>query len=405
MARLSQAQVIEADNEEQALNFFRRTLSRLPDPRRRQGKRYPFESVIMIALMSCICGADDAQAMENWGKVHKDWLSGFLELPYGTPTQDVFLAVLGNLNPKLFQAVFRDWANLLSLRIRDLPKYERQIVVDGKTNRRSADKVNGKSAIHTLNAWAVDAGIVVGQMNVDCKTNEITATPELLRLLDIRDATLTMDALGCQSEIARAVIDGGGDYLLAVKKNQPSLYHDIETAFNFADSSREHPLVDLPAPFIGRNIDVDKGHGRVEVRSVELCRDLSWISEPERWLDMSFFVRVQRERTSTSTGKTTTETAYYIGSNKDATAESAGLQIRRHWSIENEMHWVLDMAFREDEARHRARNTGKNMTTIRQFALNVIKGDKNRKVGVANSRKMAGWDHNYLLELLVKSDA
>jgi len=403
MARLTQAQVIEAENEEQALEFFKRTLTMLPDPRRRQGKRYPFESVIVIALMSSICGADDAQAMENWGTVHKDWLGEFLELPYGTPTQDVFLAVLGNLNPKAFQAVFRDWANLLSMRIKELPKLERQIVVDGKTNRRSVDKANGKSAIHTLNAWAVDTGIVVGQMTVESKTNEITATPELLRLLDIRGTTITMDALGCQSEIAMTIVEGGAHYLLSVKQNQPGLYHDIETAFNFVDSSVERPLMDLPAPLVERSVEVDKGHGRVEVRSVELCRDLSWISEPERWLELDFMVRVQRERTNTSTGKITTETAYYIGSNEDATAESAGLQIRRHWSIENEMHWVLDMAFREDEARHRARNTGKNMTTIRQFALNVIKGDKNRKVGVANSRKLAGWDHNYLLNLLVKS--
>lgn len=403
MARLTQAQIVEAENEEQALEFFKRTLANLPDPRRRQGKRYPFESVIMVALMACVCGADDAQGMQYWGETYRDWLAGIFELPYGTPTQDVFLAVLGRLDPTAFQGVFRDWASLLSIRIKEFSKQDRQIAFDGKTSRRSADKANGRSAIHTLNAWAVEAGIVVGQMNVDGKTNEITATPELLRLLDIRGATITMDAMGCQIEIARSIVDGGADYLLAVKQNQSGLCHDVETAFNFIDTSKERPLIDLQAPLIERHVTVEKGHGRIEVRAVELCRDLSWISEPERWLGLDFFVRVHRERTNLSTSKTTTETAYFIGSSKTVTAETAGTHIRRHWSIENEMHWVLDMAFREDEARHRAKNAGKNMTTIRQFSLNVIKGDKNRKVGVANSRKLAGWDPNYLLKLLVLS--
>jgi predicted transposase YbfD/YdcC len=274
--------------------------------------------------------------------------------------------------------------------------------LDGKTNRRSVDKANGKSAIHTLNAWSVEAGIVVGQLNVDGKTNEITATPELLRLLDIRGATITMDALGCQSEIARSIIEGGADYILSVKQNQPSLQHDIETAFNFIESSKERPLVELPAPLIERHVEVEKSHGRIETRTVELCRDLSWIGEPERWLGLNF-VCVHRERTILSTSKTTTETVYFIGSNKTATAESAGVHIRRHWSIENEMHWVLDMAFREDEARHRAKNAAQNMTTIRHFALNLIKSDKTRKLGVANSRKIAAWSHDYLLKLLVLS--
>jgi predicted transposase YbfD/YdcC len=404
MSRLTQAQIIEAENEEQALLFFKNTLSKLPDPRRRQGKRYPFESVIITALMASVCGADDAQAMQTWGEANQDWLSSLWELPYGTPTQDVFLAVLGSLNPQAFQEVFRDWAKLLSIRIKSSVQIERQLAVDGKTNRRSVDRTNGKSAIHTLNAWAVDSGVVIGQMNVDSKTNEISATPELLRLLDIKGCTISMDAMGCQAEIASQVADGGANYLLAVKENQPRLYHDIETAYNFADSSVARPLAALPSPIIESITDVNKDHGRVEERTVELCRDLSWLQEPEKWAKVAFFVRVKRRRTTLSSGKISSETAYYIGSNNNATAESIGLQIRRHWSIENELHWVLDMAFREDEARHRSRNVGKNMTIIRQFALNVIKGDKNRKLGVANSRKRAGWDHQYLLDLLVKSN-
>lgn len=365
---------------------------------------------MVVALMACVCGADDAQAMERWGMVHEDWLSEFLQMPYGPPTQDVFLAVLGSLNPGAFHDLFREWASLLSIRlkavhkkVRSVSRSEKHIALDGKTGRGSVDHANGKSAIHTLNAWCVESGLVIGQMDVDSKTNEITAAPELLKLLDIRGATVTMDAMGCQTEIASAVIKGGGNYLLAVKENQPSLYHDIETAFNFADTSQNAPVVGLAAPEIERYAHEGKAHGRFETRTVEICRDLSWLSAPEKWPGLNFFVRIQRERTILSSGKLSKETVYYIGSNQHATAESAGRQIRRHWSIENELHWVLDMAFREDEARHRARNAAKNMTTIRQFALNVIKGDKNRTLGVANSRKMAGWDKNYLINLLTKS--
>ena len=298
---------------------------------------------------------------------------------------------------------------MLSIRLKGVRKKvessptRKHIALDGKTGRGSVDYANGKSAIHTLNAWCVESGIVIGQMDVEEKTNEITAAPELLKLLDIRGATVTMDAMGCQTEIASAVIKGGGNYLLAVKENQPSLYHDIETAFKFADTSLDAPLTDMPPPVIAGYTHEGKAHGRLETRTVEICRDLSWLSAPEKWSGLSFFVRIQRERIILSTGKLSQETVYYIGSNKHATAESAGQQIRRHWSIENELHWVLDMAFREDEARHRARNVAKNMTIVRQFSLNVIKGDKTRTLGVANSRKMAGWDKNYLINLLTKS--
>ena len=397
MARRTRAQQIEADNEQQALAFFEAALAGLSDPRRRQGIRYPLRSVIVIALMAMVCGCDDAEAMELWGESNNNWLDEFLELPHGAPTQDVFLAVFGALSPEAFSRVFRAWAELLTLRLAEGGKH---IAVDGKTSRRSFDTANGRPAIHTVSAWLSDAGLVLGQRQTEEKSNEITAIPELLRTLDLSGSTVTIDAIGCQSDIATTIVSGGGAYLLAVKNNQPSLRQDLETTFAQAADGRRRSRDELARPEVETVEQVDKAHGRLERRTLKLCRDLSWITTVERWAGLSFVAEVTRERTELSTQKTSTESAYYIGSKREATAAQVAETVRRHWGIETELHWVLDVAFREDDARHRSRNTAQNLTTLRQFALNIIQGDKSRKVGVANSRKRAGWDRAYLLELL-----
>jgi predicted transposase YbfD/YdcC len=354
--------------------------------------------VVVIALMAMICGSDDAEAMELWGVSNGPWLAGFLELPHGTPSQDVFLSVFAALDPAAFGAVLRSWAGLLAARLRSEGTH---IAVDGKTSRRSFDTANEQPALHTVSAWLSDVGLVLGEKKTSHKSNEITAIPELLRLLDLRKATVTIDAMGCQTEIARTIVDGGGHYLLAVKDNQPTLSQDIAATFAEAADARVRTIDELPRPAVTIFEEVDKGHGRVEKRTVALSRDLGWLSTADRWHGVSCVVQVTRERTVLATEKTSTETAYYIGSDPKATADAAARTIRRHWSIENELHWVLDMAFREDEARHRARNTAQNLTTLRHFTLNVIKRDAKRKVGVSNSRKRAGWDRNYLLALLI----
>lgn len=402
MARITQATKIEQDNEDHALAFFEQMLGQLPDPRRAQGRRYPLRSVVVIALMAMICGSDDAEAMELWGEANAEWLAGFLPLPHGTPTQDVFLAVFAALNPQAFGAVLRAWAAVLASRLAGVGKH---IAVDGKTSRRSFDSAAGQPALHTVSAYLTEAGVVLGQTKTGAKSNEITAIPELLRLLDLRGATVTIDAMGCQTEIAKVIVTGGGDYLLAVKENQPSLHADIVATFAEADDARRRTVDEWPRPEIVLVEDVDKGHGRIEKRIVKTCRDLSWLSSQKRWTGLTYLVEVVRERTLLSTGKTTTDTAYYIGSNREISTTHVAHIIRRHWAIENELHWVLDIAFREDDARHRAKNTAQNMTTLRHFSLNIIKRDKNRKLGVSNSRKRAGWDKGYLLELLQGASA
>lgn len=401
MARMTQAQTIARENEEQALKFFESTLGALPEPRRQQGMRYPLRIVVVTALMAMVCGCDDAEAMQSWGEANAEWLSGFLDMPHGPPTQDVFLAVFGALDPEAFSAVFRAWAQVLALRLKTEDKH---IAVDGKTSRRSFDTASGKSAVHTVSAWMSEAGLVLGQRKTATKSNEITAIPELLRVLDLRGATVTIDAMGCQTEIAKTITEGDGNYLLAVKDNQPTLHEDIQTTFAEAADERQHAVDEQPRPVVEVFENVDKGHGRVETRTLSLCRDLAWITTSERWCSLSFVAQIVRERTVLATGKTSTETAYYIGSDSNATAETASSAIRRHWSIENSLHWVLDIAFREDEARHRAKNTAQNMTTLRHFALNIIKQDPDRKLGVANTRKRAGWDRNYLIKLLTTAE-
>lgn len=397
VVRLNQAQKIEAENEERAVAFFMAALAALPDPRRPQGTRYPLQTVVVIGLMAMVCGSDDGEAMEFWGEANADWLTGFLDMPHGPPTQDVFLSVFGALDPEAFSAVLRAWAEVLRSRLELSGSH---IAIDGKTSRRSFDTGKGQPAIHTVSAWLTEAGLVLGERKTADKSNEITAIPELLRTLDLRRATVTMDAMGCQREIAGTIIEGKGDYLLSVKANQPKLHEDVMRTFAEAGDARRRSVDELRRPEVEKFEELDKGHGRLEKRMVKVTRDLDWVTEVERWPGLKVLVEVTRERTLLTTGNTSVETVYYIGSDGRLNAEQAGRTIRRHWGIESELHWVLDMAFREDEARHRAHNVAQNMTTLRHFALNIIKQDKKRELGVANSRKRAGWDRRYLIELL-----
>jgi predicted transposase YbfD/YdcC len=397
MARVTEAQRIEQANEEAALVFFREAISSLADPRRAQGTRYPLTSVVVIALMAMVCGCDDAEAMAVWGEANAQWLDGILELPHGTPTQDVFLSVFAALEPVAFHSVFLSWMTLLRLR---LPVKGKHIAVDGKTSRRSFDTATGKLAIHTVSAWLSDEGLVLGQVKTADKSNEITAIPELLRVIDLRGATVTIDAMGCQTEIAKNIVGGEANYLLAVKENQPALHKDLVATFGEVADERVRSIDERARPKVEVFEETDKGHGRVERRSLELCRDLGWMMTAGRWDGLSFVAKVTRERTVLTTKKTSIETASYIGSDTKLDACGAAHRIRRHWSVENELHWVLDMGFREDEARHRARNLAENLTTLRHFALNLFKRDPDRKLGVANSRRRAGWDHDYLLQVL-----
>jgi len=397
MSRVTKAQKIEIENERAALQFFEQMLAGLPDPRRRQGLRYPLRSVVVIALMSMVCGCDNAESMQLWGELNSEWLDEILELPHGVPSQDVYLSVFASLNPNALSEVFRAWSEWVALRLGAKISH---IAIDGKTSRRTRDASSGTPALHTVSAWCSDTGLVLAQCKTLEKSNEITAIPELLAVLDLRGTTVTIDAMGCQREIARPIVEAGGNYLLAVKENQPTLHQEVIETFQDIDDDRARSLDEDAAPEFDEFTETEKGHGRIETRSLRLCRNLSWIQSRERWASLSCVIEVKRARFDISTGKNSSETAYYIGNDKTLDATEAARIIRRHWGIENELHWVLDMAFREDESRHRAKNTAQNLTTLRHFALNIVKQDKTRKVGVAISRQRAGWDRNYLIQLL-----
>ena len=397
MGRLTEIQRIELENEQSALGYFDDALGGLLDPRRRQGLRYPLRSVVVIALIAMVCGCHDAESMEFWGEANEAWLGTFLELPHGAPTQDVFLHVLGALEPKAFQHVYQQWASLVSLRIHGPDKH---IAIDGKTSRCSADRASGKVAIHTVSAFLCGAELVLAQMQVGEKSNEIVAIPELLRVLDLRGAVITIDAMGCQTAIVETIVEAGGNYVLSVKENQPSLHSEIVETFAEADNDRVRAIDETQRPQLLVYEQTEKDHGRIETRRVRVATELSWILSHARWRGLGFVVEVQRERTVVSTGKSSSEVAYYIGSGNARSAEEAGRIIRGHWAIENKLHWVLDVAFREDEARHRAKNAATNMTTLRHFAVSLVKQDAGRKLGVANTRKRAGFDRNYLVSLI-----
>lgn len=397
MARKSEADRLEAGFEAAALASFEGALALLQDPRRGQGRRYPLRSVVVSALLAVVCGADDAEAMASWSRANQDFLERFLDLPHGSPSQDVYLRVFAALDPREFRVVFMEWVALLKLRA---SAHGRQIAVDGKTNRGSRDPGRDQVGVHTVSAWAVEEGLVLGQIATDTKSNEITAMPELLRLLDLRNATVTIDAMGCQRVIAATVVDRGGNYLLAVKENQPALHREIRDLFEDALDSTPRPS-DRSQPPKVETVEMTNGdHGRVEERKVVVCRDLSRIASRKRWKRLAFVAMVVRVRTDKRTGHSSTETSYYIGSDAEVDADDIQRIIRGHWGIENSCHWVLDMAFREDAARHRADNAAKNFTVLRHFALNLLKLEDSNKLGIANKRKAAGWSREYLMRVL-----
>lgn len=259
-------------------------LSALPDSRRAQGIRYSLHSVVVIALMGAVCGCDDAQSMELWGELNTAWLETFLPLPHGTPSQDVFLSVFGALNSQAFGDLFRAWAELLILRC---DKQSRHIAIDDKTSRRSADKKRGTKTLRTVSAWVREAGLVLGPCRTAEKSNEITAIPELLQLLDLSGATVTIDAMGYQTHIAETIRQGDGHYLLSVKENQPTLHDDAETLFAEVADERVRSVDEAPRPIVERHQEVSKDHGRVETRTVLVCRQLQWITTRESWRDLA----------------------------------------------------------------------------------------------------------------------
>jgi predicted transposase YbfD/YdcC len=361
--------------------------SELEDPRR-YNRRHLLHDIIVIAICAAICGADDWVAVEAFGRAKQSWFEKFLELPHGIPSHDTFGDVFGLLDPDQFRTCFMQWVQAVN------EITGGQVVpIDGKKLRRSHDKTAGKNAIHMVSAWAAENHVVLGQVKVDDKSNEIKAIPQLLDLLEISGCIVTIDAMGCQREIARKIVeDKDADYVLALKGNQSGLFEDVKSLFEHTQEvgfeNCEHYKT------------TEKGHGRFEVRECWTLSDpdtLASIRSLANWRALRTVIMVKSERFVGD--KRSEESRYYISS-LSGNAEQALEAVRGHWGIENQVHWVLDIAFREDDCRIRKGNGAQNFAILRHIALNLLKQEKTAKCGVKNKRLKAGWDESYLLKVL-----
>ena len=362
----------------------------LEDPRIERSKRHGLLDIITIAICAVICGADSWVYVEMFGKSKEDWFRGFLDLPNGIPSHDTFGDVFSRLDPDRFQECFMEWSQAVA----DLLPGE-VVAIDGKTVRRSHDKRAGKQAIHLVSAWAAANTLTLGQVKTDQKSNEITAIPRLLELLELNGCIVTIDAMGCQKEIAQGILDRGADYLLAVKENQGRLYQDVRDLF---DGAEELGWDGVPYDYA---TTLNKGHGRIERRECWAISDpscLGYLSTGGDWPGLRSVVKVVGRR-ETETGATA-QARYYISS-LDSPAERLLEAVRAHWSIENSLHWSLDVTFREDQSRVRKDHGPQNMATLRQISHNLLKRETSLKVGIQGKRLQAGWREDYLLKVLL----
>ena len=365
------------------------SFSHIDDPRSDSGKRHDLMDIISIAICAVICGAEGWSDVELFGRSKYDWLKRFLKLPNGIPSHDTFGRVFSRIDPAQFQRCFADWVRGIS----ELTRGE-VVAIDGKTLRRSYDRGCGRAAIHMVSAWAQNNSMVLGQVKVDERSNEITAIPRLLSMLEVSGCIVTIDAMGCQKEIAATIIDGGADYVLSVKKNQPQLYDDIAETFA---SVRDNGSDTLPHDFFET---VDKGHGRIDRRRCWATSEpdyLDYVNDGGQWKNLTSVAMVESERRLD--GRTTVESRLYISS-LPCDAERLLAATRRHWSIENSLHWVLDISFREDDCRVRDGNAPENLAVIRHMALNLLKQDRTVRASIKGKRKRAGWDNDYLLAVI-----
>lgn len=359
----------------------------MPDPRRDQGKRHQLSDMIVIAVCALLCGADSWADVADFGQAKRKWFETFLDLPHGIPSQDTFERVFARLDPDAFEACFEAWTRALAG-----SSSGQLIAIDGKKIRRSFTHAwNSSTATHLVSAFVEANTTVLGQLAVQTKENEIVAIPKLLELLDLDQAVVTIDAIGCQTAIARQIVDGGGDYILAVKDNQPTLHRKVQVELQ--DMLRDG------GAGMQHHQTVDGGHGRIETRDVWAVEDLEWLGQQAAdWAGLRSVVLVQARR-ELSDGKTSTEHRYYISS-LPADASRLGDGIRRHWGIENRLHYVLDVSFAEDAARQRRGHSAENFARLRRIALNLLRRDTSKKRGLKGKRLNAAWDHDYLLHLL-----
>ncbi len=354
------------------------------DPREAPKVRYPLREVLFLVVAATIADCEDYDEIALWGRNHLGFLRRFSEFHFGTPCADWLRVVMNRIGPDLFQACFTDWA--LALRP-DAPKL---IAIDGKTSRRSHDRAAGRKALHLVSAWATSERLVLAQEAVDEKENECAVIPDILDRLDLEGAVVTIDAIACNPAIATGITARGGDYLLAVKANQPTLFAEIGRYF------------DDPEAEVADHTQVDKGHGRIETRRYAVSQEIGWLSGDRRYPDEPRFPRLKTialvESTVEKAGTVTTARRLFLSS-AALTSQHLEQAVRGHWGIENSLHWVLDVIFREDQSRLRKGHGARNMAVVRHFAINAVRLGKG-KHSIKSTRKLAGWDPKILAGLL-----
>jgi len=374
------------------LSFLETSISKhfisITDPRMSGKVRHSLLNILTVVLCAVISGSDDFYDIAEYAENKQAFFETFLELPNGMPSHDTINRVISRLKPEEFSQCIIEWTKTLSERFKGV------IAIDGKSLRRSFQDASKKNFLHVVSAWSSENGIVLGEVQTDAKSNEITAIPRLLELLDIKGSIVTIDAMGCQTAIAQKILDGGGDYVLALKENQKGT---LDFAKYLFDCEKKN---DFRGVLHTENTSIDKGHGRIETRRTFAIGNLEAIDGLDfkaKWAGLQSLALV--ESTREINGSSTTESRYYISS-LPADAKIIGDSVRSHWCIENSLHWVMDVTFHEDYARNRKDNSAANMSTMRHFALNLIKQDKTAKGSIKVRRKKAGWNDEYLLKLI-----
>lgn len=373
-------------------NSIQEHFGELPDPRRAQGKRHRLSDMIVIAVCAVICAADSWSDVVDFGNAKLKWFGTFLDLPHGVPCQDTFERVFARLDPDAFERCFMSWAAALAD-----SSGGKLVAIDGKKIRRSfAHAWDHSTATHLVSAFVHENATVLGQLSVDCKENEILAIPKLLELLDLHGATVTIDAMGCQCEIAGKIVGNGGDYLLAVKENQPRLHDALRRNLD------EMILENFAGVRHGFVETVDGDHGRIETRRVWVTDQLDdWLKaeQRQRWPGLKSVAVVEATR-EVPLKPTSIERRYFICSLAGTDAGRMAQIIRGHWSVENRLHWVLDVSFAEDQSRQRKDHSAENFSRLRRIALNLLRRETTKKRGIKGKRLNAAWNHDYLLKLL-----
>jgi len=358
----------------------------LSDPRQRE-VTYPLINIVVIAICAVICGADDFVAIAEFGNKKRHWLARLLDLSAGIPSHDRFNAILAAIKPAEFEKCLLSWITALH-EITD----GQVIAIDGKTIRRSFDAASNKAAIHMVSAWASANHISLGQVVTEEKSNEITAIPKLLEMLVLSGSLVTIDAMGCQTEIARQIVDGDADYCLAVKGNQPTLHQAV------VDFFLDHMEDDFARTKVRRHQTQEKGHGREETRYYFICPVPEDLPDRSRWKGIK---AIGIAITATvKDGQETSEVRHYILS-RYLSGHRFAAAVRGHWSIENRLHWQLDVTFQEDQCRVRKGHADANFSILRRTALSLLKNESTQKTGIKNKRLTAGWDETYLEKVLL----